>query len=202
MDGVHGSVARRWNHNIHYHRLILDAVPDGARSALEVGCGNGLLAADLRKVVPEVIGIDTDEPVLTSARVEHDDVSWVLGDVMSHEFGRRFDVVASVAALHHLPDVEAALRRLADLTEPGGVLAIVGIARTSRPRDVALHLAGLVQHRWLAWRHGLWEHTAPTVWPPPHDYVTVRRTAGRVLPGVRWRQLVMWRYALIWHKPR
>ncbi|WP_257996082.1 hypothetical protein [Corynebacterium xerosis] len=34
------------------------------------------------------------------------------------------------------------------------------------------------------------------------DYVTVRRTAERVLPGVQWKQLLLWRHALIWRKPR
>lgn len=51
---------RRWNHNIHYHRLIVDAVPAGAKSVLDVGCGNGLLAMELRNVVPDVMGIDVD----------------------------------------------------------------------------------------------------------------------------------------------
>lgn len=195
------STERRWNHNIHYHHLILDAVPADARSALDVGCGDGLLAAELRGVVPDVTGIDMDKAVLDSARAESAAVSWVHGEAMTYQFGRRFDVVTSVATLHHISDLEAALSRLADLTEPGGVLAVVGIARSSRPKDVALHLAGMVQHRWLARRWGVWEHTAPTVWPPPHNYATVCRTAARVLPGVQWKQLPMWRYALIWHKP-
>lgn len=116
---------------------------------------------------------------------------------MTHEFDRTFDVVAS---LHHMPDLEAALSRLADLTAPGGVLAVVGVARTSLPKDVLVHLAGAVQHRWMARKYEFWEHTAPTVWPP-HDHVTVRRTAERVLPGAQWKQLLLWRYALIWHKP-
>ncbi|CAM5436502.1 hypothetical protein [Streptomyces canus] len=29
-----------WNHNVHYHRLVLDAVPDDCREALDVGCGD------------------------------------------------------------------------------------------------------------------------------------------------------------------
>ncbi len=35
----------RWSHNIHYHPLILSAVPAGCERALEVGCGEGILAA-------------------------------------------------------------------------------------------------------------------------------------------------------------
>ena len=34
-----------WNHNVHYQPVILRAVPPGCGAALEVGCGDGLLAA-------------------------------------------------------------------------------------------------------------------------------------------------------------
>lgn len=196
MEGSAG----RWNHNIHYHRLILDAVPAGARSALDVGCGNGLLSVELLNSVPEVTGIDLDEGVLEDARRLSNEITWLQGDAMSYEFDQSFDMVVSVATLHHMPDLGSALSRLADLTAPGGVLAVVGVARASRPRDMMLGLAGTVQHRWLARKYGFWEHSAPTVWPPPHDFATVRRTAERVLPGVRWKQLLLWRYALIWRK--
>ena len=193
----------RWNHNIHYHRIVLDAVPEHARSALDVGTGNGLLAADLAAVLPQVTAIDRDAGVLESARRESPSVAWVHGDALEHPFPPgSFDVVASVATVHHLPDLDEALRRFAELTAPGGVVAIVGIGRTSRVRDVLLHLAGAVQHRYLRRRRGYWEHSAPMVWPPPHTYAQVRRAARAVLPGVRWTQLPMWRYALVWTKPR
>lgn len=191
----------RWNHNIHYHRIALDAVPDRARSALDVGTGNGLLAADLRRVVPDVTGIDVDEAVLASARREGGDIDWIHGDVMTYDFGRTFDVVASVATMHHLPDLSAALHRLGELTAPSGVLVVIGLARPTRPREFTLNLLGAVEHRWHSWRRGYWEHTAPTVWPPPHSYSEVRRCATENLPGVIWRQLPMWRYSLTWRRP-
>ena len=59
---------RRWNHNIHYHPKILQAVPNGAERALDIGCGEGMLARELRSVVPEVTGIDLDTPSLELAR--------------------------------------------------------------------------------------------------------------------------------------
>ena len=36
-----------WNHNVHYQPVILNAVPPGCRTALDVGCGDGLLASRL-----------------------------------------------------------------------------------------------------------------------------------------------------------
>lgn len=163
----------RWNHNIHYHQRILDAVPPGARTALDVGTGDGLLAAELRRRVPQVTGIDADPSVLGSARGQNVDVEWVQGDVLT---------------------------RLAELTAPGGVVAIVGLARSTRPSDRLYDLAGLVQHRHLARTRRLWEHSATTM-PPAHSYSDVRRSAARVMPTATWTRLPLWRYALIWTRP-
>jgi len=39
-----------WNHNVQYHDVILRAVPRQCRRALDVGCGQGLLAQHLSAV--------------------------------------------------------------------------------------------------------------------------------------------------------
>lgn len=192
----------RWNHNIHYHRLVLRAVPDGARTALDVGTGDGLLAHDLRAVVPHVTGLDVDAEVLERARAEDERVEWVQGDVSTAPLAPgSFDVVASVATLHHLPDLDAALLRFAELTAPGGVVVVVGLAREASLIDRLWSVAGVAWHRVLTRRREGWEHSAPVVWPPPHSYADVRRAVSRTLPGARWRRLVLWRYAIVWTKP-
>lgn len=201
LGSVRQPIEQRWNHNIHYHRLVLRVIPAGAVSALDVGTGDGLLARDLSRVVPDVTAIDLDRDVVRSARAEFDGINFAVGDVMTYEFGRQFDVVASVATLHHLDDLPAALRRLADLTSPGGIVVVVGLARPTRWSDFAMDAVGVIQHRWLSWRHGLWEHSAPTVWPPAHSYQEIHRSAVAVLPGVAWRKLPLFRYSLIWRKP-
>lgn len=194
--------AGHWNHNTHFHGRVLAAVPPGARTALDVGTGNGLLAADLASTGLEVTGIDLDEGVLARARADSGAAAhWVQGDVMTHDFGRRFDLVASVATVHHLPDLGAAFARLADLTAPGGTLVVVGLAEATRPRDHLFGLLGVVQHRWNSWRRGFWEHSAPTCWPPPHSYGEVERVSRSVLPGSRFRQHLLWRYSVTWHRP-
>ena len=135
-----------WNHNIHYGRVVLDAVPAGCERALDVGCGEGWLARELRRSVPHVTGIDRDEPSIELAR-RHDpasDIEYLLGDFLNVPFEPgSFDLVASVAALHHM-DAAAALRRMRELLRPGGTLAVVGLARSRFPTDLPLGVAARV----------------------------------------------------------
>lgn len=83
----------RWNHNTHFHARVLGAVSDGASTALDVGTGNGLLARDLYDAGLDVTAIDLDADVLSTARTTNPDagINWLHGDVMGHDFGRRFD---------------------------------------------------------------------------------------------------------------
>ena len=41
----------------------------------------------------------------------------------------------------------------------------------------------------------------PIVWPPPLTYLAMRRLAEQLLPGVRYRRHLYWRYSLVWAKP-
>ncbi len=194
----------RWNHNLHYQRLILQAAPAGCRNALDVGCGEGVLARELRSVSERVVGIDLDPSSIELARAQGGEgIEYVLGDVLEHPFEPgSFDLVASVAALHHM-DAETGLARLAGLVRPGGALVAIGLARSRSLVDYACDVGGAIATRWHkhVLRKGYWEHTAPQVWPPPLDYTQVRRTAERVLPGVVYRRHAMWRYSLVWMRP-
>jgi len=44
-------------------------------------------------------------------------------------------------------------------------------------------------------RKSYWDHSAPTVWPPPASYADMRRIAAQELPGVRYRRHLLWRYS-------
>ncbi len=57
-----------WNHNVHYQPVILNAVPDGCGAALEVGCGDGMLARRLAGRAAEVTAIDRDAEMIALAR--------------------------------------------------------------------------------------------------------------------------------------
>jgi SAM-dependent methyltransferase len=138
--------------------------------------------------------------VLGRARARFPDatVSWCRGDVLTHPLeAGSYDAVVSNTALHHLGDTRAALLRLGQLVRPGGVLAVVGFARMQW-RDWPWAVAAFVA-RVIAIRvRPKWEHTAPTVWPPPDTYRQLRQVARQALPGSRIRRLLLGRYLLIW----
>ena len=202
-----------WNHNSHYHRVVLAAVPDRCDSALDVGCGTGRLTRELRRVIPRVTGIDLDEQSITVARARDraGDIEYRCGDFLDLPLRPGgFGLITAVASLHHM-SAAAALNRMREQLRPGGALVIIGLARDGwSPRDLALELPAVVGHRVQRFRHRPGPrpdgapapgYQPPVVWPPAETYQQVRRLAGTLLPGMRYRRHLLWRYSICWVKP-
>jgi len=190
-----------WNHNVHYQPVILNAVPPGCRSALDVGCGDGLLAARLAARSAAVTGIDRDAPMIAAARARAiSSATFVQADFLSWpaEPGS-FDFACAVTALHHM-DFAAALAKMAGLVRPGGRVAVVGLAANTTPWEWVVSGAGVPLQRWYSLTRGYGEPGAP-VMDPVLGWAQTRAIARRVLPGVRYRRHLLWRYSLVWDKP-
>ncbi|MGA3220849.1 MAG: class I SAM-dependent methyltransferase [Acidimicrobiales bacterium] len=176
-DAVPGSVSERpasgrWTTTSTTASSCWGAVPASASVALDVGCGEGWLVRELSRVVDHVIGLDPDEESVANARGygPTDGVENIVGDFHTYPFERAsFDLITSVAALHHM-DEEAALRRLAELLRPSGTLAVVGLGRSRLPADIVWELAGAVTTPAHKMTKSYWETPAPKVWPPLHSY--------------------------------
>jgi SAM-dependent methyltransferase len=173
-------MADPWNINIHYDGKLDKCVPSDAASVLDVGCGDGFLAARLSQRIPRVVAVDIDQPVLERAtqRFPSAPVEWRQGDIlaMADELGD-FDAVVSNATLHHLPDTRAALACWRYLPWALATLVIRGVA---------------IQIR------GKWEHSAPTVWPPRDTVRELRDHVRAELPGARVSLLPLGRVFIQW----
>lgn len=195
---------QRWNLNIRYHRTVLDALPSGARTALDVGCGDGVLTFDLARRGLCAVGLDSDAASVrraASARRTSTATHFVVGDLLSAPFKPgSFDVVASIAMLHHV-DAVAGLRSMRQLVRPGGVLVIVGFARPSSIGDRARAIVGHALKRAMQLRGRYWEHRAPTIWPPPQTSSELATLVDRELPGATFRNALSGRYVAIWERP-
>lgn len=192
-----------WNLNIHYDRLLAALAHPGDR-VLDIGAGYGFLSARLSRMGCEVVALDADAGVLGRARERWPGtgIAWVHGDVLTHPLpAGGFDLVVSNATLHHLPDTTAALRHWASLVHDGGTVGVVGFARNG-PLDWPMSLVGagatLVLNRY---KHK-WEHSAPTLWPPPLTYGEVKRVSAQRWPGRSFRRLWLGRYLMTLTKPR
>ncbi len=194
---------RFWNANTHYHQCVLASLSSDVSRVLDVGCGDGMLAADLVDAgVRRVVGLDIDRSVLDRARARHQGrgIEWVQGDVLdvALEPGS-FDAVVSVAALHHM-DAGQALRRFAQLVRAGGTVVVVGLAANSWS-DLPFAVAASTSRVALGLVYGRWRHSAPECWPPPLRYCEMKALCRRVLPGARYRRHLLGRYSVVWHKP-
>ncbi|MEU5869846.1 class I SAM-dependent methyltransferase [Nonomuraea sp. NPDC047529] len=141
-----------------------------------------MLARELRRTVPSVTAIDLDVPSIDKAREHPDDVGYILGDFLTHSFEpASFDVIASVATLHHM-DAAAGLARMRELLRPGGVLAIVDLARSTMPNDLPRGLAGVAVGTWRRVMKGHWGASVPhgvaAAGDVPADASVVRRNVA------------------------
>jgi SAM-dependent methyltransferase len=192
-----------WNHNIHYHDVILRAVPANCRSALDVGCGNGMFARQLAKYCERVTAIEIDRETLLRGASAGDSggrITFVDGDVMTFPFlNESFDLISVVATLHQLP-LESALGRFRDLLKSGGVLAVIGLYRAHTIQDFAFAAAGKPAS-WILRRFRSCADVEAPLREPKETLGEIRRSCGALLPGNKLQRLLLFRYSVVWRKP-
>lgn len=97
-------------------------------SGLDVGCGTGVLAARLAARGYGMTGIDPSAGMLDVMAAEHPEVEAVRGSGDELPFdGASFDLVLTVAALHHIADpvaIRATLAEMLRVCRPGGRVVV------------------------------------------------------------------------------
>jgi 2-polyprenyl-6-hydroxyphenyl methylase/3-demethylubiquinone-9 3-methyltransferase len=103
-----------------------DRRPLTGKTALDVGCGAGLLAEPLARMGASVSGIDASAEVIAVAR-DHASagglaIDYRVGDVQ--QLDGRFDLVTCMEVIEHVADPAAFLHALAARLAPGGLLVM------------------------------------------------------------------------------
>jgi ubiquinone/menaquinone biosynthesis C-methylase UbiE len=197
----------QWNHNNHYHDWLMRQLPSRFECALDVGCGQGFFAARLASAADQVDALDADRDVLAQASRLHSSarIRFREGDFL--EMGLpsdTYDVVTSIAALHHM-DFERALAEMMRVLRPGGHLAVLGLFREASLLDYAVSVlaipANLLRTHIVRRPCGsAAAMTAPTR-APASSLSQIRQAVSAVLPGARVNRRLYWRYSLLWRKP-
>jgi ubiquinone/menaquinone biosynthesis C-methylase UbiE len=193
-----------WNHNVHYQPVILRAVPPRCGPALDVGCGDGLLACRLAERCTEVTGIDRDDRMIALAREQaqarEGHTTFVAADFLTHPLVEAsFDFVCANTSLHQM-DFAAALTKMVRVLRPGGRLAVIGLASDRSLADFVASAAGVPINLYYRAIYHEGNSGAP-IKDPDMTWGQVRATAKTLLPGVRYRRHLLWRYSLLLRKP-
>jgi len=191
--------------------LLLRAHGTRAGNALDIGCGKGHFTRLLSVRADRVLGLDLSANMIAAARrlsQGFSNIEFERADVLSWDWPRdRFDVIVSIATLHHLP-MEDMLRRMRDALRPGGTLAVLDIFRVD-PWQHVFAVFALPLSVWRLYiRTGRWRQPAEArrLWAEhgrTDRYLTVRevrRICASVLPGARVRRHLLWRYSMVWSK--
>jgi 2-polyprenyl-6-hydroxyphenyl methylase/3-demethylubiquinone-9 3-methyltransferase len=133
-------------HDLNPVRLqyIERAAPLAGRSAVDVGCGGGILSESMARRGARVLGIDLARAVLDVAElhalqsgiaVDYRDIA---AESLAAECPGEFDLATCMEMLEHVPDPAASLAALAALVRPGGDIVVSTLNRHPRAFAVAI----------------------------------------------------------------
>lgn len=190
-----------WNHNTAYHPWLVNIAAQHHGDALDVGCGDGLLAQRLAPVSRSVTGIDPDPAAVQRATERlrhHQHVGVSCQDFERYEAdGRRFDLITFVASLHHM-ELRASLTKARELLTPTGEIAVVGLSANKTVRDWVWAVLCVPGARIGSWLHAETRNIGVVVKDPSQGLDDIRRIAQDVLPGASVRRALYYRYLLRW----
>ncbi len=136
----------------------------GGQRAVDIGCGTGRRCVEFADHFDHVTGVDLSRNMIDFAKAHRgrENVAYEARDLAQFTDDDGFDLVFSFTTLHHVQDLEAALRHLKTLAKPQGwvVLADCVAPRPQVPgwtyrASAALHLPadirtlGLKDAAWL-----------------------------------------------------
>ncbi|MCQ0021278.1 class I SAM-dependent methyltransferase [Actinomadura madurae] len=196
-----------WNHNTHYHDVVLRNVPRGCGEALDVGCGDGLLARRLAPRAAHVTGLDRSAEMVAKARRLSEgvrNVEFVEAACWSTTCPRSTTTSSAASRPSTTWTSPRGCPRCATRCGRAGGLVVISLAGNKGPRDWAFSAMGLPAHHALRLRNLRRSRGGPgaPIADPAMTWAEVRDEAQRVLPGAVFRRHLLWRYSLVWRKPR
>ena len=143
--------------DMHWAGDVESASPLAGRTALDVGCGAGLLCEPLARMGAEVTGVDASPENTSVAALHADgaglDIRYVPGELGTLGLGH-FDLVASMEVVEHVADKQAFSVQLAAHLAPGGLMVLSTPNRTLASRALLVEGAEMLRmvprgtHHW------------------------------------------------------
>lgn len=127
----------------HWHLNECALRPLTGKSALDVGCGAGLLAEPLARLGAKVTAIDAAPELVTAARAHAAGAGLAIDyrAIGVEGLDGKFDLVTSMEVIEHVADPRVFVASLAARLAPGGLLILSTPNRTAWSRLLTITLA-------------------------------------------------------------
>lgn len=133
--------------DMHWAGDVESVKPLAGKTALDVGCGAGLLCEPLARMGAEVTGVDAAPENTQVAALHADgaglDIRYVPGELGTLGLGQ-FDLVTCMEVIEHVADKSAFLKQLAAHLAPGGLMVLSTPNRTLKSRALLVEAAEAV----------------------------------------------------------
>lgn len=161
-------------------RSIAAVTLQGNERVLDVGCGDGLLTAELADRLPHgsAVGIDPSPRMISVAagRVQPERrLAFAVESVQHMTFAGEFDLVVSFNALHWVADHELALQRIGAALVPGGSALLQLVC--AGPRE-SVEQTAMTVAREPRWGSAFDDFAAPFHHPHPEVFAAQAAAAG------------------------
>lgn len=128
LDYTYSHIRPTWDHSIVLPPIIQAArsIPSGG-SVLDIGCGNGAMLAEIRKLGTwRLCGVDSSETAVSLACSQGFDVRCAdaTTDLVTVLEGQTFDLIVSVEVIGHVYDPRGLLRQAYVLLPPKGSIVL------------------------------------------------------------------------------
>jgi trans-aconitate methyltransferase len=102
-------------------KVLVDLLaPKAGERILDLGCGTGVLTAEIAGRGAEILGIDRSEEMVGQAKSKFPTLKFEVVDATQLKFEAEFDAVFSNAVLHWIPEAEKVIRGVSRALKPGG----------------------------------------------------------------------------------
>lgn len=160
--------------------------PLAGKSALDIGCGAGLVCEPLARLGADVTGVDAAGENVSAAAAHAEgvglDIRYMAGEVGSLDIGT-FDLVTCVEVIEHVADKPAFLRDVAARLAPDGLLVMSTPNRTAASRVLLVGAAEAVGYVPKGTHH--WEDFIT-----PEEFEALLADVGLTVTakrGIAWR---------------
>lgn len=110
---------------------ILKNIPLNERmQVMDFGAGTGLISSQVAPLVEKIVAVDTSESMLNqlASKAElQQKVEIACQNILTNNLAKKFDLIMSAMALHHVDDTNKLMLKFAEHLHPGGLIALADL---------------------------------------------------------------------------